>query len=167
MAKSIRLHSPKQMPWSARRLWRGMGDPVHLSPVGRRAKRAEGQEGKVPWQQFAGPEDIKNQVPHPYSRTCTLGATLGKGSVLRPDLRVYVCATSKKWGFGTESCWVKEIGIYMSRIPESWTRSCQDIYAAPEANHMNNSSIRDKPLNILGRYWARMMCCSVSYNSDP
>lgn len=104
MAKSIRLHSPKQMPWSARRLWRGMGDPVHLSPVGRRAKRAEGQEGKVPWQQFAGPEDIKNQVPHPYSRTCTLGATLGKGSVLRPDLRVYVCATSKKWGFGTESC---------------------------------------------------------------
>lgn len=61
----------------------------------------------------------------------------------------------------------KEIGIYMSRIPESRTRSCQDISAAPEANHMNNSSIRDKPLNILGRYWAGMMCCRVSYNSSP
>ena len=58
MAKSIRLPTPKQMPWNAKRPWRGMGDPEHLSPGGRTAKGTEGQEGKVPWQQFAGPEDM-------------------------------------------------------------------------------------------------------------
>ena len=77
-------------PWTA----------IHQAPLSIGFPRQEyWREGKVPWQQFAGPEDIKNQVPHPYSRTCTLGATLGNGSVLRPDLRVYVCATSKKMGF--------------------------------------------------------------------
>lgn len=86
---------PKAEAWSARRPWRGKGYPVHLSPGGPGGmqrpglKGAEGQEGEVPWQQFAGTGNIKKHTP-PRSVTCTLGKALGRGGVLRPDLTSFM-----------------------------------------------------------------------------